>query len=326
MHSAILSSLTLLDCPHLLDIHDPDAALFGKTPNVRLWEHILHHVVVSLDPPSAKHFTNCYPSASGPQAKEFRLIVYKSLDTIRKTVPTQFPALASLTFRKSDLDNIRSDRFERLVLSAISDLLYRTVGREVVSPIDASTAPPLIYTPPPTLPIDLQLKLMRAQALLQIGDILESIVDMDKNQRCWKHLADKLCTQAEVLQEKLNQICAEKDHSNSGAISFEVEQLSQLHSNLSLDTLQTATELLSWMESVYQPITSNLLKQSILESLDHDQLRLHPSKDLAIEIQSLSQQRQFQLFSPTGELDLVAMIETWMGLYGNADVENSIMW
>ncbi|KAH9257476.1 hypothetical protein BASA81_004405 [Batrachochytrium salamandrivorans] len=268
MHSAILSSLTLLDCPHLLDIHDPDAALFGKTPNVRLWEHILHHVVVSLDPPSAKHFTNCYPSASGPQAKEFRLIVYKSLDTIRKTVPTQFPALASLTFRKSDLDNIRSDRFERLVLSAISDLLYRTVGREVVSPIDASTAPPLIYTPPPTLPIDLQLKLMRAQALLQIGDILESIVDMDKNQRCWKHLADKLCTQAEVLQEKL----------------------------------------------------------SILESLDHDQLRLHPSKDLAIEIQSLSQQRQFQLFSPTGELDLVAMIETWMGLYGNVDVENSIMW
>ncbi|KAL5037289.1 hypothetical protein RTP6_004749 [Batrachochytrium dendrobatidis] len=324
MHSAILTSLTLLNCPFLVNLSDPSAKLFGKTSNGRLWEHILHYLVVALDPPSLQRFTDCYPPTTLLQAKEFRLVVFKSLDALRKTRAIQLPALARLTFRKSDLDNVRSDRFERLILAITSDLLSHQI--KIESTYDGRAIIPPVYTPPPTLPVELQLKLTRAQTLLQTNELLNSIIQMSNNQKSWTQQGKEFKKLAITLQDTLDQIRIDKHLQNPAAIASDVERLVQTHASLSQETLQVATQLISWLKTEYKPITHKLISESNLESLDHDQLRLHPSKELALKIQSLSQQRQFQLFNSNGELDIVALIEAWMGLYSNLDMENSILW
>ncbi|XJO76256.1 hypothetical protein BDV3_006806 [Batrachochytrium dendrobatidis] len=324
MHSAILTSLTLLNCPFLVNLSDPSAKLFGKTSNGRLWEHILHYLVVALDPPSLQRFTDCYPPTTLLQAKEFRLVVFKSLDALRKTRAIQLPALARLTFRKSDLDNVRSDRFERLILAITSDLLSHQI--KIESTYDGRAIIPPVYTPPPTLPVELQLKLTRAQTLLQTNELLNSIIQMSNNQKSWTQQGKEFKKLATTLQDTLDQIRIDKHLQNPAAIASDVERLVQTHASLSQETLQVATQLISWLKTEYKPITHKLISESNLESLDHDQLRLHPSKELALKIQSLSQQRQFQLFNSNGELDIVALIQAWMGLYSNLDMENSILW
>ncbi|KAJ8322911.1 hypothetical protein QVD99_007404 [Batrachochytrium dendrobatidis] len=324
MHSAILTSLTLLNCPFLVNLSDPSAKLFGKTSNGRLWEHILHYLVVALDPPSLQRFTDCYPPTTLLQAKEFRLVVFKSLDALRKTRAIQLPALARLTFRKSDLDNVRSDRFKRLILAITSDLLSHQI--KIESTYDGRAIIPPVYTPPPTLPVELQLKLTRAQTLLQTNELLNSIIQMSNNQKSWTQQGKEFKKLAITLQDTLDQIRIDKHLQNPAAIASDVERLVQTHASLSQETLQVATQLISWLKTEYKPITPKLISESNLESLDHDQLRLHPSKELALKIQSLSQQRQFQLFNSNGELDIVALIEAWMGLYSNLDMENSILW
>ncbi|OAJ42708.1 hypothetical protein BDEG_26127 [Batrachochytrium dendrobatidis JEL423] len=324
MHSAILTSLTLLNCPFLVNLSDPSAKLFGKTSNGRLWEHILHYLVVALDPPSLQRFTDCYPPTTLLQAKEFRLVVFKSLDALRKTRAIQLPALARLTFRKSDLDNVRSDRFERLILAITSDLLSHQI--KIESTYDGRAIIPPVYTPPLTLPVELQLKLTRAQTLLQTNELLNSIIQMSNNQKSWTQQGKEFKKLATTLQDTLDQIRIDKHLQNPAAIASDVERLVQTHASLSQETLQVATQLISWLKTEYKPITHKLISESNLESLDHDQLRLHPSKELALKIQSLSQQRQFQLFNSNGELDIVALIQAWMGLYSNLDMENSILW
>ncbi|KAJ8322912.1 hypothetical protein O5D80_008434 [Batrachochytrium dendrobatidis] len=204
MHSAILTSLTLLNCPFLVNLSDPSAKLFGKTSNGRLWEHILHYLVVALDPPSLQRFTDCYPPTTLLQAKEFRLVVFKSLDALRKTRAIQLPALARLTFRKSDLDNVRSDRFKRLILAITSDLLSHQI--KIESTYDGRAIIPPVYTPPPTLPVELQLKLTRAQTLLQTNELLNSIIQMSNNQKSWTQQGKEFKKLAITLQDTLASI------------------------------------------------------------------------------------------------------------------------
>ena len=75
-------------------------------------------------------FENTYPCLVKGQGKEFRLACFKFIEILRKSqVANTFPLLQSIMARKSDLDDFRGERFERIILILTSALLESILGR-----------------------------------------------------------------------------------------------------------------------------------------------------------------------------------------------------
>jgi hypothetical protein len=106
MRDIILTNIRLLQ---IIDTSE-ECELFSKSVNNRVWEKVLYHLVLLHDPSTASLFHNCYPVLVRTQSKDFRLAIYKYLDTMKLN------ELKSMMIRKSDLDDFRGERFERIVL------------------------------------------------------------------------------------------------------------------------------------------------------------------------------------------------------------------
>jgi hypothetical protein len=106
MRDIILTNIRLLQ---IID-KEEECELFAKSVNNRVWEKVLYHLVLICDPTTVSLFENCYPVLIRTQSKDFRLAVFKYLDTIKAN------ELKAIMIRKSDLDDFRGERFERIVL------------------------------------------------------------------------------------------------------------------------------------------------------------------------------------------------------------------
>nr|KAJ3421383.1 hypothetical protein HK105_003697 [Polyrhizophydium stewartii] len=312
MDKAILTALGLQRCPALQELPDPAAALFGSSPSTKLWERILHFLVVKLDPELSQRFQDCFPTTTPAHSRDFRLALHKSLESLRKAPGASFPLLQQLTMRKSDLDSVRGDRFERIVLALASEALSCQTA--------AMHGAPPVFEPPASLPPDMQLKLLRdaaasqAHTLLRLDELLESIASMGEARASWTRLGSELGEQSEQLEATLatradltdrNQasLGAEMSSNASSGLDAEIQSLSRTQEKLSSEMMSTTSALTSWLTEEYRrewkdaddwdfgaaitPAEAESIRQ---ESISHDSLLLRPSQEASWQIQKLSQE------------------------------------
>ncbi|KAL2918504.1 hypothetical protein HK105_201905 [Polyrhizophydium stewartii] len=293
MDKAILTALGLQRCPALQELPDPAAALFGSSPSTKLWERILHFLVVKLDPELSQRFQDCFPTTTPAHSRDFRLALHKSLESLRKAPGASFPLLQQLTMRKSDLDSVRGDRFERIVLALASEALSCQTA--------AMHGAPPVFEPPASLPPDMQLKLLRAHTLLRLDELLESIASMGEARASWTRLGSELGEQSEQLEATLatradltdrNQasLGAEMSSNASSGLDAEIQSLSRTQEKLSSEMMSTTSALTSWLTEEYRPITPAEAESIRQESISHDSLLLRPSQEASWQIQKLSQE------------------------------------
>ena len=82
--------------------------------------------VQELDQVHPQLFESNYPCLVKGQSKEFRLACFKFIELLRKS-PSANPSVQNLMLRKSDLDDFRGERFERVVLILTTALLEQAV-------------------------------------------------------------------------------------------------------------------------------------------------------------------------------------------------------
>eukprot|EP00842_Homolaphlyctis_polyrhiza_P002679 jgi/Hompol1/3411/HPOL_003229-RA len=278
MESALVSVLSQLGCPHLDGLADPRSALFGRSSNQQLWESIQHYLLVALDASHASKFIGCYPATDPSEHREFRQVAWKLVDSLRK--PQQPSPLQFASLRKSDFDSYSGDRFQRAMLALASEVLANRISQMAADSQRemSDSAAQSSCLPPPSLPAELHLKLLRAQVIVQGNELAKLVMSIHESQQAWASLASDFLKQEAELQSTL---LTSKAKSYNGNAAIDASEIA-------------ATEI---------------------QVLDHDNLQLRPSQELALEIQRLSEEGKFQLFDQHGALDLAAYIETWTRLH-----------
>lgn len=99
--------------------------LFHKEADPKQWESLLFQICNILDPTLATQlFESCYPAALKPQSKVYRTNLFKFAETLKRT--GVLPAM--LMFRKSDFEELRGPRFERVVCAMLNILIQNQIG------------------------------------------------------------------------------------------------------------------------------------------------------------------------------------------------------
>ncbi|KAI8902359.1 hypothetical protein BC833DRAFT_616827 [Globomyces pollinis-pini] len=289
----------IIDNIRLLPIHPTIpitlSALFGNKVNVKVWEQIFFDIIKLMDQDFInQNFITCFPISTPSQSKEFKSKLFKYFEVLKKSDGS---CLNSIIFRKSDLDDFRGQRFERLSLALTNDALLTYYSPSIENI-------PLVET------FKLESKCTKLKELFtsEMKSVKDECERIDVCKQQWKDAKDRLDLEIISLQQQQKEYQAQFGPLDSFKTVVDIEQnnlndITTFHDN-------NWQRFHDWTEQKSQIDLSQFQNYT----LDGKEMQIQLPKQVSKTVERNLALNSSRLYSD-GQLDIAQYMDTWAYVY-----------
>ncbi|KAJ3067771.1 hypothetical protein HDU98_009032 [Podochytrium sp. JEL0797] len=312
---AVFSGLSLLGFDETLSA--PVETLFAKgsaSANPKAFEAVAHFLLceAGCGCVDKEAFRGCWPVADRGAARDFRTIVVKQLDLLKKcgALPN------TLQIRRSFFDDARGDRFEHAILALTTHVISCTMNneyKECISPLPDHLSN--AASPTPSTLQDLQSAIQDLSAKFH-----HDTSHRDAETKEWieygTFLSNEFRTRL-VEIEKLTEIRNEMQANPifvDGVGVGEFEALKQVHAEKLDSVRELWRDCLAWIETNQENnkiITSVMNQRANIHSIDASTARLEIPNELSEQFRKEIQAERINPYAEGGMLDMVSVVKLW---------------